>query len=298
MAAGRFAPSPTGPLHIGSLYTALASFLDARAEGLPWRLRFDDLDAPRNQPGAESRILFSLEAHGLHWDGPVERQSERLDLYQAALEALRRKAKIFHCTCSRKALAGSPIYPGQCRDQIAPIPDSAIRVRVDEAPLEFTDLVQGHQRTRLDLTVGDFIIKRRDGPFAYQLAAAVDDGDPSIVRVLRGQDLLANTPRQLHIMALLGLPAPTYAHIPVLLNRAGQKWSKQTGAPAVNDHRPLANLRTCLTLLGLQPPDLDLEAMIEWAMSRWRLNQIGHSNRPFDPGADAPADGKGLKSTT
>ncbi|MYF12551.1 MAG: tRNA glutamyl-Q(34) synthetase GluQRS [Gammaproteobacteria bacterium] len=285
MAAGRFAPSPTGPLHIGSLYTALASFLDAHAEGLAWRLRFDDLDAPRNQPGAESRILRSLEVHGLQWDGPVERQSERLDLYQGALEALRRKAKTFHCTCSRKALAGSPIYSGHCRDQIAPIPNAAIRVRVDDTALEFTDLVQGHQRTRLDLTVGDFIIKRRDGPFAYQLATAVDDGDPSIVQVLRGQDLLAHTPRQLHIMALLGLPAPTYAHIPVLLNRAGQKWSKQTGAPAVNDQRPLANLRVCLTLLGLQPPDLDLEPLVEWAKLHWRLSRFSNQNQRFDPPA-------------
>lgn len=283
MAAGRFAPSPTGPLHIGSLYTALASFLDARAEGLPWRLRFDDLDAPRNQPGAESRILRSLEAHGLHWDGPVERQSERLDLYQAALEKLQRRAKLFHCTCSRKALAGSPIYPGHCRGQIAPVPNAAIRVRVDDAAVEFIDLVQGRQHARLGATVGDFIIKRRDGPFAYQLATAVDDGNPNIVRVLRGRDLLANTPRQLHIMALLGLPAPAYAHIPVLLNPAGQKWSKQTGAPAVNDHKHLANIRACLILLGLQPPDLDTETLMEWAKAHWSLDRVGKRNQAFDP---------------
>ena len=283
MAAGRFAPSPTGPLHIGSLYTALASFLDARAEGLPWRLRFDDLDAPRNQPGAESRILRSLEAHGLHWDGPVERQSERLDLYQAALEKLQRRAKLFHCTCSRKALAGSPIYPGHCRGQIAPVPNAAIRVRVDDAAVEFIDLVQGRQHERLGATVGDFIIKRRDGPFAYQLATAVDDGNPNIVRVLRGRDLLANTPRQLHIMALLGLPAPAYAHIPVLLNPAGQKWSKQTGAPAVNDHKHPANIRACLILLGLQPPDLDPETLMEWAKAHWSLDRIGKRNQAFNP---------------
>ncbi len=283
MAAGRFAPSPTGPLHIGSLYTALASFLDARAEGLPWRLRFDDLDAARNQPGAESRILRSLEAHGLHWDGPVERQSERLDLYQAALETLRREAELFHCTCSRKALAGSRIYPGHCRGQIAPIPNAAIRVRADDAAPEFTDLVQGRQHARRGSTVGDFIVKRRDGPFAYQLATAVDDGNPNIVRVLRGRDLLANTPRQLHIMALLGLPAPAYAHIPVLLNPAGQKWSKQTGAPAVNDQKQLINIRACLILLGLQPPDLDPETLIEWAKAHWSLDRIGKRNHAFDP---------------
>ena len=281
--AGRFAPSPTGPLHIGSLYTALASFLDARAEGLAWRLRFDDLDEPRNQPGAESRILRSLEAHGLHWDGAVERQSERLGLYQAALETLQRQAQTFYCTCSRKALAESSTYPGRCRERVTPVANAAIRVRVDEAALEFTDLVQGRQRTRLDQTVGDFVIKRRDGPFAYQLATAVDDGNPSIVRVLRGRDLLATTPRQLHLMALLGLPAPTYAHIPVLLNRAGEKWSKQTGAPPISDQTPQANIRACLTLLGLQPPDLDLEPMFEWAQSRWRLSQIGNQDQAFDP---------------
>ncbi len=280
--AGRFAPSPTGPLHIGSLYTALASFLDAHAEGLAWRLRFDDLDEPRNQPGAKSRILRSLEAHGLHWDGAVERQSERLCLYQAALETLRRKGRVFHCTCSRKVLAESPTYPGHCRERVTPIPNAAIRVRVDDAALEFTDLVQGHQRTRLDRTVGDFVVKRRDGPFAYQLATAVDDGDPSIVRVLRGRDLLANTPRQLHIVTLLDLPAPTYAHIPVLLNRAGQKWSKQTGAPAINDQTPRDNIRACLTLLGLQPPDLGLEPMIEWAKSHWHLSRIGKQDQAFN----------------
>ena len=283
MAAGRFAPSPTGPLHIGSLYTALASFLDAHAEGLAWRLRFDDLDEPRNQPGAEARILHSLETHGLHWDGPVARQSERMDRYQAALKTLQRQAKTFYCTCSRKALAESPIYPGHCRERITPVPDAAIRVRVDGTALKFTDLVQGRQRTRLDRTVGDFIVKRRDGPFAYQLATAVDDGNPSIVRVLRGRDLLATTPRQLHVMALLGLPAPTYAHIPVLANRTGEKWSKQTGAPPVNDQTPQANIRACLTLLGLRPPDLGLEAMIEWAKPRWHLSRVGKQDQAFDP---------------
>ena len=285
MAAGRFAPSPTGPLHIGSLYTALASFLDAYAEGLEWRLRFDDLDEPRNQPGAESSILRSLEAHGLHWDGPVERQSERLDLYQAALKTLGRKAKTFHCTCSRKSLAGSPIYPGHCRERTAPIANAAIRVRVDETPLEFTDLVQGRQQTRLDQTIGDFVIKRRDGPFAYQLATAVDDGDAGIVRVLRGRDLLANTPRQLHLMALLDLPAPAYAHVPVLLNREGQKWSKRTGAPAINEQTPCANLRACLTLLGMGPPDLDLGPLLEWAKAHWNLSRVGKQDRTFDPRA-------------
>ena len=270
-------------MHIGSLHTALASFLDARAEGLAWRLRFDDLDEPRNQPGAESRILRCLEAHGLHWDGPEARQSQRLDLYQEALETLRRKAKIFYCTCSRKALAGSPIYAGHCRARIAAVPNAAIRVRIDDAPLEYADLVQGHQRTRLDQTDGDFVIKRRDGPFAYQLATAVDDGDPGIVRVLRGQDLLANTPRQLHLMALLGLPAPAYAHIPVLLNRAKEKWSKQTGAPAVNDQTPRRNIRACLTLLGLQPPDLGLASLIEWAKTHWSLSRIDNKDRVFDP---------------
>lgn len=279
--AGRFAPSPTGPLHIGSLYAALASFLDARAQGLAWRLRFDDLDQPRNDPNAPRRIQHTLEVHGLHWDGAVQRQSDRLELYEAALAKLRQMGAVFFCTCSRKRLRGHSTYPGTCRSRRSPINGAAVRVRVEEAVSEFTDLVQGRQRSRLAETAGDFVIKRRDGPFAYQLATAVDDGDAGMVRVLRGRDLLENTPRQLHLMALLNLPAPAYAHIPVLLSPALEKWSKQTLAPSVDDRKPAANLRTCLALLGLKPPELDVQELLEWAVEHWDLCRLGSQDRIF-----------------
>ncbi len=279
--AGRFAPSPTGPLHIGSLYTALASFLDARAHGLAWRLRLDDLDQPRNDPAALDSILRTLEAHGLHWDGAVQRQSEHLERYAAALATLHMTGSVFFCTCSRKQLRGHSIYPGRCRHRRKSIAEAAVRVRVDEAVCEFTDLAQGQQRFPLGETTGDFVVKRRDGPFAYQLATAVDDGDADIVRVLRGRDLLGNTPRQLFLMRLLGQKAPAYAHIPVLLNPAKEKWSKQTQAPAIDDRKPSANLRTSLALLGLSPPELDLEGLIRWAVAHWGLRRIGHRDRVF-----------------
>lgn len=279
--AGRFAPSPTGPLHIGSLYAALASFLDARAQGLAWRLRFDDLDQPRNDPNAPRRIQHTLEVHGLHWDGAVQRQSDRLELYEAALAKLRQMGAVFFCICSRKRLRGHSTYPGTCRSRRSPINGAAVRVRVEEAVSEFTDLVQGRQRSRLAETAGDFVIKRRDGPFAYQLATAVDDGDAGMVRVLRGRDLLENTPRQLHLMALLNLPAPAYAHIPVLLSPALEKWSKQTLAPSVDDRKPAANLRTCLALLGLKPPELDVQELLEWAVEHWDLCRLGSQDRIF-----------------
>ena len=282
--AGRFAPSPTGPLHIGSLYAALASFLDARAQGLAWRLRFDDLDQARNDPTAEARILRTLEAHGLHWDGAVQRQSQRLEHYQAALAKLRQAGLVFFCTCSRSRLRGHSIYPGRCRQRLTPVAEAAVRVRVDDAVCEFTDLALGRQRYPLGEMVGDFVVKRRDGPFAYQLATAVDDGDADIVRVLRGRDLLENTPRQLFLMDLLNRPAPAYAHIPVLLNAAKQKWSKQTLAPGVDDRQPLANLRTCLDLLGLAPPALGLQESLQWAASHWDLGRLGRRNRVFDMG--------------
>ena len=279
--AGRFAPSPTGPLHIGSLYTALASFLDARAQGLAWRLRFDDLDQPRNDPAAPERILRTLDAHGLHWDGAVQRQSDHLELYEAALTKLQQMGKVFFCTCSRQQLQGHSTYPGTCRSRRSPHNGTAVRVRVDAAVCEFADSVQGRQQTRLADSAGDFVIKRRDGPFAYQLATAVDDGDPGIVRVLRGRDLLDNTPRQLYLMALLNLEAPAYAHIPVLLSPALEKWSKQTLAPSVDDRKPDANLRTCLALLGLKPPELELQALLEWAVAHWDLRRLGPKDRVF-----------------
>ena len=270
--AGRFAPSPTGPLHLGSLYTALASFLDARSLNHRWLVRLDDLDEPRVDPLAESRILRTLEDHGLHWDGPVLRQSSRAAVYESVVRDLEARGFLFYCTCSRRALGHFPFYPGTCRAQTRPIPHAAVRVRVGNAAPRFIDMLRGEQQTPLQQAVGDFVVRRRDGIIAYQLAAAVDDSEPEIARVIRGRDLLDNTPRQLHLMRLLKRRRPRYAHLGLLVNEAGQKLSKQTGARSVETSKPLANIRRCLTMLGLGPlPDADLDALLDWATSEWDL---------------------------
>ena len=274
---GRFAPSPTGPLHLGSLYTAVASYVDAHARDEAWWVRIDDLDTPRNVSQSESRILRTLEAHHLRWDGAVQRQSEHMADYQRALATLDARELLYFCTCSRRQLKTLPRYPGTCRDQSDPIVDAAIRVLTDDHVYRFEDLVVGKQSTRVDLTTGDFIVKRRDGIVAYQLATAYDDGQPGITRVIRGTDLLSNTSRQLHLMRLLELTPPSYAHLPVVLNAAGDKLSKQTKAAPVDDSKALANLRTCMELLALHPPKdcFDLDELLEWAIQHWDLGRIG-----------------------
>lgn len=252
--AGRFAPSPTGPLHLGSLLAAAASYLDARANGLAWRLRFDDLDEPRNQPGAEAAILRSLEAHGLHWDGPVDRQSEHGERYRNALQALQTDGLVFYCGCSRRTLAGHRLYPGTCRARRRPEPGCAVRVRLDPGPIEFDDLFLGAQRVDPATAFGDFVVRRRDGIIAYQLATAVDDGADDIVRVIRGRDLLDNTGPQIWLMQRLGLSVPVYGHLPLLVNAHGQKLSKQTHAAALDDRRAAGNLARVLEALALEAP--------------------------------------------
>lgn len=256
-AAGRFAPSPSGPLHLGSLLAAVASYLDARSQGLRWQVRLDDLDAPRNEAGAEAAILTALEAHGLYWDGPVVRQSERTERYRAALAELAGQGSLFYCRCPRRALRGLPRYPGTCRSRVTPLSDAAVRVRIDDAApgeslVAFDDLVLGPQRCDLQQRPGDFIVKRRDGLFAYHLATAVDDGAPGIVRVIRGRDLLPSTAPQIFLMRRLGLAVPRYGHILLLLGDSGRKLSKQNRAEPLD----LAQARTNLSrVLGaLQVP--------------------------------------------
>lgn len=285
--AGRFAPSPTGSLHLGSLYTAVASYLDARSRNHDWLVRIDDLDEPRTDPQAETSILGALEGHGLHWDGPVRRQSARLDAYRSALSELHRRGRLYYCTCSRRELRHAPVYPGTCRHRIALTEGAAVRVRVGDAAPRFRDLLRGEQATPLQFTVGDFIVKRRDGIFAYQVATAMDDSEPEIATVVRGRDLLDNTPRQLYLMTLLGRPRPRYAHLPVLVDRTGRKLSKQTGAAPVDSSLALRNIRVCLGLLGMaDPPDADLEGLLNWAVDHWSLarvpdsDQILHSDSP------------------
>ncbi len=284
-ASGRFAPSPTGPLHAGSLLAALASFLDARKEGIPWRVRMDDLDRARVVPGSEQAILAALSAHGLHLDGAVARQSDHVPRYEAALQALARSGRLFYCTCSRSRLAGTPHYPGTCRGRVDPRPDAAVRIRVDDAPVRYHDLIAGPRSEVLSRTCGDFVIRRRDGIVAYQLATAVDDGQPAIGRVIRGGDLLDNTARQVFLMRQLGLTVPVYAHLPILTWPDGAKLSKQTHAPALDTARPTANLLQVLPHLGIDAPEEAAgwppDRLLAWAAPRFHLRKIRGGPRIF-----------------
>jgi glutamyl-Q tRNA(Asp) synthetase len=269
MVVGRFAPSPTGPLHFGSLVAALASWLDARAAGGRWLVRIEDLDAPRVQPGAADDILRTLEALGLTWDGAVVYQSLRLPLYREALEKLRNNT--YWCGCTRREIAdsslglaadGAQIYPGTCRNGIAPGREPrALRVRAS-GDVEFADRLQGRQSQLLERDVGDFVLYRADGQYAYQLAVVVDDVEQGVTDVVRGADLLDSTPRQIYLQRLLGYPTPRYLHIPAAVNAAGEKLAKQTGAPPVSQGR--GAVRRALSFLG-QPETEDLaQAVRNW----------------------------------
>jgi len=283
---GRFAPSPTGPLHVGSLVAAVASLLDARAVGGRWLVRMEDLDRPRCEPGAADTILRQLEAYGLVWDGTVLAQSRRDDAYVAALDALQAQGAVFPCTCTRSLLAQAPrnaegeiIYPGTCRLHSASrMAAHAWRVRVEEVSIHFDDRVHGALEQDLAHEVGDFIVKRADGLFAYQLAVVVDDAFQGITHIVRGADLLWNTPRQIHLQTLLGLPTPSYAHVPLVTNAAGQKLSKQTLAPALPERGRRAVLAQALAALG-QPPPTELvgagpDELLAWAVARWRIENV------------------------
>src|SRR5436189_2438386 len=274
MYAGRFAPSPTGPLHFGSLVAALASWLDARAAGGRWQVRIEDLDPPREQPGAAGQILRALESLGLDWDGPVAYQSRRRMLYRDAVESL--AGKTYACGCSRKEVADSTlamnsagVYPGTCRNGLpAGKTPRALRMRTTAEPICFVDRVQGKIEQSVERDVGDFIVCRADGQFAYQLAVVVDDAEQGITDVVRGADLLDSTARQIHLQRLLGYPTPRYLHVPVAVNAAGEKLSKQTGAEPLDLLRPAETLRKALAFLG-QDESRDLDAAIRnWDPSR------------------------------
>lgn len=283
---GRFAPSPTGPLHFGSLVAAVGSFLDARAQGGEWLVRIDDLDLPRCVPGAADDILRTLEAFGLEWDGAVAYQSRRGEYYRAALAELEHLGVAYPCACTRREIAdsavgpdGAVIYPGTCRNGLAPgRSPRAVRLRVEGAPLEFADAIQGRIAQDIAREVGDFVILRADGLFAYQLATAVDDADQGISQVVRGCDLIDSTPRQIYLQNLLGLATPAYAHLPVAVNAHGEKLSKQTLAPAVSADRPVLVLRDVLGFLGQNLPeearDADLAGLLRLAVADWRRESI------------------------
>ncbi|MGQ0547862.1 MAG: tRNA glutamyl-Q(34) synthetase GluQRS [Betaproteobacteria bacterium] len=270
MVTGRFAPSPTGPLHFGSLVAALASWLDARAAGGRWLVRIEDLDRPRAVPGADAEVLGALKRLGLHWDGEVVYQGRRVALYEAALQKLR--GRTYWCGCTRREIAdsslglardGAAIYPGTCRSGLAPGKTArALRVRVDASPIAFVDRAQGRREQVLARDVGDFVLYRADGQFAYQLAVVVDDDAQGVTDVVRGADLLDSTARQIFLQRLLAYPTPRYLHVPVAVNGAGEKLSKQTGAPAVDLTQPQRELQRALEFLG-QPGDL-AEALRHW----------------------------------
>jgi len=275
---GRFAPTPTGPLHFGSLLAAVASYCDARHAGGKWLLRMEDIDPPREMPGAASTILHQLECYGLLWDGPVLYQSQRSEAYLAAIEQLHQQGLLFWCRCSRSALAGHAIYPGTCRAHTKPEPDAAIRLRVAPGVVRFTDRVFGEQQEDMANTVGDFVIRRRDGLFAYQLAVVVDDAMQGVTHVVRGADLLDNTARQIYLQGLLGYFTPAYAHIPLAVNAAGEKLSKQNFATALPEDRPEILMWQALSTLGQEPlAELQLASAHEqlaWATANWKLASI------------------------
>lgn len=286
MYIGRFAPSPTGLLHIGSLLTALASYADARAQGGRWLVRMEDLDPPREMAGAADDILRTLEAFGFEWDGGVAYQSRRYDLYHEALGRLKAKGLVYPCDCSRKdwqavARAGADgfVYNGCCAGldpQRALHKTPAWRVRVPDEIIGFDDAVVGHYAQNLAHDIGDFVLLRADGFWAYQLAVVADDAAQGITHIVRGQDLLVSTPRQLWLQRALDAPEPHYAHLPLLVNGAGQKWSKQTLAPALDLGVREALLRQVMAYLKLPAaPEVDRpQDLLAWAVRHWDMAKV------------------------
>jgi glutamyl-Q tRNA(Asp) synthetase len=331
---GRFAPSPTGPLHFGSLVAAVGSYLDAKHHQGKWLVRIEDLDTPRSVKGAADEILGTLEAYGLHWDEDIIYQSQRTSAYEAAFQRLQQAGAIYPCACSRREIADSAlhgidgmIYPGTCRDGMkspSPIKGEGVvaaralawRVRTDQIPsplvgegarergrvestspspqpspikgegvIEFNDAMQGHITQHLESEIGDFVVKRADGLFVYQLAVVVDDAAQGITDVVRGADLLYSTPRQIYLQRLLGLPTPAYMHLPVAVNEQGEKLSKQTLAQPVGKNNAASILFDALVFLRQRPPvELQLgavEEMLAWAVANWQPQRLSNCLRLF-----------------
>ncbi|MGZ4954741.1 MAG: tRNA glutamyl-Q(34) synthetase GluQRS [Methylobacter sp.] len=311
---GRFAPSPTGPLHLGSLYTALAGFLQARSQQGLWLLRIDDLDIPRNVKGSADAILKTLESFGLYWDGEVYYQSRHIDIYNDIINGLQNNKLIYACTCSRKTLAASNrgqsqfgIYPGICRDR-QPLPAAvgndgsaaigttvrmqeveqrreqlpkepmrhsphALRIKADNRIITFQDELQGRISHNLAEQDGDFIVKRKDGIIAYQFAVVIDDDLQRVNHIVRGFDLLDETPKQIYLQQLLGFPTPGYMHVPVIIDEQGYKLSKQTQAMAVDLTSPDRVIFELLVLLKQNPPielqQAPITELLGWAIEHW-----------------------------
>jgi len=294
---GRFAPSPTGELHFGSLLAAVASCLQARSRGGQWLVRIEDIDPPREVAGSAQRIVQDLARLGLVSDLPVLYQSTRLEAYQAACDQLVSSGKAYWCGCSRKDWPASGVYPGTCRQGIAPGRKArAIRIRVDDKTLTFADRFIGQVTENLQHSCGDFIIRRADGLYAYQLAVVVDDAWQKITEVVRGMDLLSSTIRQIWLQNCLSLPTPEYAHIPLAVRPDGQKLSKRLASDPICLMQPVEALRAALTLLGHPPPVAALHETWQWAYANWsprRFVPLGpphhgdhRATKMHPPGAD------------
>ena len=310
---GRFAPSPTGPLHFGSLVAAIGSYLEAKKHNGIWLVRMEDLDTPRCVPGAADDILRALEAFGLHWDETVLHQSQRTAAYEEALQKLRSMGAVYPCACTRKEIADSgmhgvegQIYPGTCRNGIPAdkqarawrVTTASVRPELVEGQtghfgklrtgfdklspnglvIEFDDTLQGRIAQHLENDIGDFVVKRADGLFAYQLAVVVDDAAQGITHVVRGADLLTSTTRQIYLQKLLGLTTPAYTHLPIAVNARGEKLSKQTLAAPVGANNPVDTLLRALAFLRQEPPaelfGHDLKSVLSWAVAHWDINRL------------------------
>jgi glutamyl-Q tRNA(Asp) synthetase len=278
------------------MVAAVGSYLDAKSQGGSWALRIDDLDPPRIAPGSVDSIFRCLEKFQMHWDGDVVYQSARTGAYQAALDKLRARGFVYACACSRKQIGDAgldgpdgPVYPGTCRDGLPPAREArAWRVRTGSTAIEFVDLLQGRVLQDIEHEIGDFVLFRADQVFAYHLACAVDDCAQGITHVVRGADLIASTPRQIYLQRLLGLPTPVYLHLPIALNAAGEKLSKQTLADPVDPDRAAVIFANVLRFLKHSPPDEisadGIAAMWRWALENWRRDRL-----PAVVSAEAPA---------
>lgn len=289
---GRFAPSPSGAPHFGTLLAAVASYLHVHHLGGQWRLRIEDIDPPRVVPGAAAAILRLLDNLGLHWEGEVMYQSQRSQAYAAALDQLCQQDQLYPCACSRADYANAkmgidgPIYPGHCRHGLPPgKPARSLRLRVPEQPVTFIDQLMGQHSQQLADEVGDFVLRRADQVTAYQLAVVVDDAAQGVNQVVRGADLLSSTARQIYLQQRLALPTPSYLHIPLLMDGHGHKLSKSDAKHPLPSCPPAPLLWTCLSLLGQQPPatlrKAPTEVQLQWAVPHWRSDRLPRQPIPL-----------------
>jgi glutamyl-Q tRNA(Asp) synthetase len=278
---GRFAPSPTGSVHFGTLLAAVGSYLQAKKNKGEWLIRMEDVDITRKVDGSDTEILHTLEAFGFEWHGEIVYQSQRTQYYQDALVQLQAQSLIFPCICSRNQLSktNSDVYPGTCRHRRLPEKDEhALRLLVDHSNIEFNDAVMGWQSEKLAQQCGDFVIKRRDGLFAYQLAVVVDDALQNITEIVRGADLLDSTSRQIYLQQLLGYPTPAYCHLPLAIDSTGNKISKSEGSAEVDINNKESLLLQGLNFLGQEPmadlPGSNIDDIWQWAITHWDISTV------------------------